>query len=443
MHEKSTVRRTFAPHGTDGWYLRPAREHYRCYRLYNSQTGHERINDTVEFFPTQSNMPYRSAADTAIHAAQELTSALQNSTPAAPFAPIGDKQMAAIHQLSQIFQRHIDANQPARRVVPTPPPRLLTSPPQTVPLAPTDEEAPNHSPNLILDDDDEPAPRVNASPHRYPTRLSQHANSVTFAAKQPLLRHEYVHAVDDDVTSHHANSVTVATNPPILRHEYSNAVIDNVTGQVYEYRHLIKTLQRDIWEHSFANEIGRLAQGVGTRMLTGTNTIFFIEKSAVPADRVVTYGRICVNIRPQKDETHRTRLTVGGNLIDYPDNVSTPTADLTTAKLLFNSVVSTRRARFCVADIKDFYLSTEMKRYEYMRLAISLIPQEIIEQYNLMDLVVAGYVYIKIQKGIYGLLQAGIIANQKLTKHLAKYGYHPTKHTPDYGNTNNDPSPFP
>jgi hypothetical protein len=104
MHEKSTVRRTFAPHGTGGWYLGPAREHYQCYRLYNSKTGHERINDTVEFFPTQTNMPYRSAADTAVHTSQELTTALQNSTPAAPFAPIGDAQMAAIRQLSQIFQ---------------------------------------------------------------------------------------------------------------------------------------------------------------------------------------------------------------------------------------------------------------------------------------------------------------------------------------------------
>jgi hypothetical protein len=407
MHDKANVRRTFAPHGTDGWYLGPAREHYRCYRLYNSKTGHERINDTVEFFPTHANMPYCSAADTAVHAAQELTAALKNPTPAAPFAPIGDEQLAAIQQLAIIFQKHIDANQPAPRVVPTPPPRVLDSPHQTTPtIAPDNPDDFTPSPNLILDHDDDDddaasAPRVSQSPHRYPTRLSQHANSVTFAANQPILPQEYV-----------------------------NAVVDDVTGQVYEYRHLIKTLQREIWEHSFANEIGRLAQGVGTRMPTGTNTIFFIEKSAVPADRVVTYGRICVNIRPQKEETHRTRLTVGGNLIDYPDDVSTPTADLTTAKLLFNSVVSTRRARFCVADIKDFYLNTEMKRYEYMRIAIALIPQEIIDQYNLMDLAVDGYVYIEIRKGMYGLPQAGIIANQKLTKHLAKYGYRPTKHTP-------------
>jgi hypothetical protein len=264
MHDKANVRRTFAPHGTDGWYLGPAREHYRCYRLYNSKTGHERINDTVEFFPTHANMPYRSAADTAVHAAQELTAALQNPTPAAPFAPIGDEQLAAIQQLAIIFQHHIDANQPAPRVVPTPPPRVLDSPHQTtLTIAPDNPDTRTSCPNIILDHDDDDnaasAPRESQSHHRYPTRLSQHANSVTFAANQPILQQEYV-----------------------------NAVVDDVTGQVYEYRHLIKTLQRDIWEHSFANEIGRLAQGVGTRMPTGTNTIFFIEKSAVPAEHSTT-----------------------------------------------------------------------------------------------------------------------------------------------------------
>jgi hypothetical protein len=80
----------------------------------------------------------------------------------------------------------------------------------------------------------------------------------------------------------------------------------------------------------------------------------------VPADRKVTYGRIVATIRPQKSETHRVRLTVGGNLIDYPGNVSTPTADMTTAKILFNSVISTPDARFMCTDVKDFYLNTPM-----------------------------------------------------------------------------------
>jgi hypothetical protein len=65
-------------------------------------------------------------------------------------------------------------------------------------------------------------------------------------------------------------------------------------------------------------------------------------------------------------------------------------------------------------DIKDFYLNTEMERYEYMGLPIDIIPQEIIDQYQLLPLVHNGYVYIEIRTGMYGLPQAGIIANNKL-----------------------------
>jgi hypothetical protein len=79
---------------------------------------------------------------------------------------------------------------------------------------------------------------------------------------------------------------------------------------------------------------------------------------------------------------------MGGNLVNYPDNVRTPTANLTTAKLLLNSVVSvvsTPQAKFIVSDIKDFYLNTKMARYEYMwQFPITLIPQ-IITQYKLLS----------------------------------------------------------
>ena len=42
----------------------------------------------------------------------------------------------------------------------------------------------------------------------------------------------------------------------------------------------------------------------------------------------------------------------------------------------------------------------------------------------------AGYVYVQINKGIYGLEQAGLIANELLAKRLAKHGCNQTPHTP-------------
>ena len=71
-----------------------------------------------------------------------------------------------------------------------------------------------------------------------------------------------------------------------------------------------------------------------------------------------------------------------------------------------------------------------MPRYEYMRLRVDLIPEEIIIQYNLRPLVHNGYIYIEIRKGMYGLPQAGILANKLLIKRLAEEGYSPCEHTP-------------
>ena len=71
-------------------------------------------------------------------------------------------------------------------------------------------------------------------------------------------------------------------------HHQPNSVIDPTTGKSLEYRHLVKGPTKAIWENSFPNEIGRLAQGVVTRMPYGTNTIFFIPKDKVPAGRTVT-----------------------------------------------------------------------------------------------------------------------------------------------------------
>ena len=161
--------------------------------------------------------------------------------------------------------------------------------------------------------------------------------------------------------------------------------------------------------------------------------MFFINKSDVPADRRkdITYGRIVVALRLQKREKECTRLIVGGNLIDYPWEVTTPTADLTTAKLLFNSIISTSRAVLVVMDCKNFYLMTPMLHPKFMRLNMKLIPDEIVEKYNLKDKVDdQGWIYVRIEQEMYGLLQAGRLANKLLATCLYKEGYYQCHYTP-------------
>jgi hypothetical protein len=102
---------------------------------------------------------------------------------------------------------------------------------------------------------------------------------------------------------------------------------------------------------------------------------------------------------------------------------------LTTAKILINSVISTLGAKFLVIDITNFYLNTPLGRFEYMVINLSSLPQETIDKYDLIELAQDGKVYIEIQKGMYVLPQAGILANELLQRNLAKDGYRPTPHT--------------
>ena len=68
-------------------------------------------------------------------------------------------------------------------------------------------------------------------------------------------------------------------------------------------------------------------------------------------------------------------------------------------------------------DISNFYLNSPLPRPEYIWIKIHDIPEEIIKEYHLHKKVTeAGHVYIEANKGMYGLPQAGLIANQQLKK---------------------------
>jgi hypothetical protein len=67
-----------------------------------------------------------------------------------------------------------------------------------------------------------------------------------------------------------------------------------------------------------------------------------------------------INHRPQTEDPNRVRITVGGNLIDYPFELTTRTADMVSSKILWNSVISTKDIRFSGADIKNMYLKTPL-----------------------------------------------------------------------------------
>jgi hypothetical protein len=61
---------------------------------------------------------------------------------------------------------------------------------------------------------------------------------------------------------------------------------------------------------------------------------------------------------------------------------------------------------------------------------LRLIPDDIIEHYELREKAIDGYVYMEIRKGMCGLPQAGILANKVLKLRLACQGYFEQPRTP-------------
>jgi hypothetical protein len=84
-------------------------------------------------------------------------------------------------------------------------------------------------------------------------------------------------------------------------------------------------------------------------------------------------------------------------------------------------------------DVKDFYLNTARmpeKDFAYMKMPMNVIPDDIKTKYELEKLEHNGAAYIEVSKGIYGLPQAGKLANEQLIRHLQPFGYAPVKFTP-------------
>jgi len=460
-HVKPDDRLSWDTRSEPGFNLGTSMEHHRCFRVYVTRTRSTRISDTVFFKHQYITNPAVSPESHVVAAAQQLATALKGNIPA------GNETAEALTKVSELFTKIAAAKQSAAaakeqrnriRATPTaritthhprvavPPPRVDVPIPRVTELPQADCRAvPNvANPSVPQPVKRAPATRSHSRPPRFdaqspaaqPNYISQDEENnnnpptqrrVTRSTTRSIMQEAMLACIDI-----HKPTFTVTPQQMAMRRlpmtwfcEMANAVIGE-GGELLEYKHLIANPKtRATWSHSYGNEIGRLAQGMPGRN-TGTNTIIFIHKNQVPKARVkdVTYGLITTLVRPEKiDEPNRTRLVAGGDRVHYPGDAGTPTADLLTVKLLINSIVSTNGARFMTMDIKDFYLNTPIARFEYMRLQIADMPDDVIAHDTLRDNATPdGYIYCEIQKGMYGLPQAGIIAQLLLEEGLAKHG---------------------
>jgi hypothetical protein len=177
-------------------------------------------------------------------------------------------------------------------------------------------------------------------------------------------------------------------------------MVHPTTGKtISSYKRLINNpATAETWQTAFGKDFGSMAQGDKKMGQQGTNSIFIITHKKIvriPKHQTVTYTCVVVGFCPQKANPYRIQITAGGNLINYPGELSTQTADLTTSKLMWNSVLSTERAKYMCLDIKNFYLTALLDRFECMKILLVLFPEWIKKQYELEKYAFNGFVYLE------------------------------------------------
>ncbi len=140
-----------------------------------------------------------------------------------------------------------------------------------------------------------------------------------------------------------------------------------VTGETISiYKWLMKDpTTAETWQTAFGKDFGSMAQGDNKTGQQGTNSIFVMTHnkiSRIPKGQTITNACVVVDFCPQKMDPHHIQITAMGNLIKYLGKFSTRTTNLSTSKLMWNSVLSTKDARYMCLDIKNFYLSALLDR---------------------------------------------------------------------------------
>lgn len=477
IHEKPDARTSWAPHGKDGFYLGPALTHYRSWRVYVSETGGTRVSDTLAWFPDPYKMPGHSSLEQLNAAITDLTQAVINLTDSdqqllQSISPLFSSTLSSsVQQLKSLFQASTyekesvgaDILTSAVSVSPRDTPASL----QRVPLQDSVESEESNAEQPLSHGD---IPEVSTLPSLSPRELVYIWASVNrkkapkrglkyFRNKNRMFQDESgVHKIVDvernsacvsgkgsQTLFYKYFNVEEHTNPPTNVDDYdripcaelhqdstiqwmspddlvvaymaSSSLNLNSDGTPLTYSKALKGEHRAAWLLEHDNEMRKL--------ITGTSTMHPLHKGAIPADRqrdITYFNPVCREKIKDGAIKRRVRGTIGGDRINYPGNVSARTASLEVVRTLLNSVLADD-ADFMTADITDYYLGTPLLRPEYVRIAIKDLSDTIITEYGLDSFCVEGHVYFEVMKGMYGLPQAGLLAQQRLISHLAQSEY--------------------
>jgi hypothetical protein len=430
-HVNAASRTTFGNHGRLGWYIGPSMQHYRCWRCYLPDTHAELDVLKVDFFPEHIPFPTFNRTAYLQQTAEDMIQLLTPSETSPLHLPLefGPPILNAYAKMAEILRRAVSFPpkfplQLPNTAIPTVTPALA---PVTSPLS-LPSTSPATLPRVLT-------PKLVIHPVALPrvARLPKPAPVFRSSPRHRITRMQF------DPRTHQRQAVVQTVVHVQYDPDVAGKMYHPVTGKLENIDSLLRGPDAIKWFASLTNEWGRCTQGItktrtASTAIKGNNTIFFILPQSVPPGRKVTYATFVCTMRPGKAEPWRIRMTVGGDRLDAFQDVRSPAVGLTDTKLHLNSVISDAKkgARYGTADLKDFFLQSLMKIFQYMKVHKKYIPPEIIAEYNLTPdyFDSNGYAYLEIRKGMYGLKEAAILAYEQLRDHLSPFGYAPVTHTP-------------
>ena len=121
---------------------------------------------------------------------------------------------------------------------------------------------------------------------------------------------------------------------------------------------------------------GRCKSRLPSKLVEGTNTVFFFFKQAIPKDKKITYANFVCDVKLYNTETHRVFLTVEGDQLMYDGNPRSLAISLLDLKIHINFFISEahKGTHYMTADIINYDLNNPMSNFQYMQIHLKDIP---------------------------------------------------------------------
>ncbi len=168
---------------------------------------------------------------------------------------------------------------------------------------------------------------------------------------------------------------------PVMFEHFACPMVHPIMGiMISSYKKLMHDpATAKVLQTAFGKEFGGMAQGDNKTEQKGTNAIFVMKHDKLAkilqTGKKFTFAHPVVNHRPQKGDPNQIRITAMGNLVKYGGELSVRTADINIAKMHWNSIISTKNAKYMCLDIKKIYLTAAFEYYEYMKIPLALFTR--------------------------------------------------------------------